>query len=60
MCTMQNPVHVCVKTKCVSLSHTVLPFYGDHRCKDLDWQLLEALLVCVCVCVCVLCEFACV
>ncbi len=57
MCTMQNPVHVCLK-HFVRLSHTVLPFYGDHRCEDLDWQLLEALMVCVCVCV--LCEFACV
>ncbi len=51
MCTMQNPVHVCLK-HFVRLSHTVLPFYGDHRCEDLDWQLLEALMVCVCVCVC--------
>lgn len=56
ICAMQNSVHVCLK-HFVRLSHTVLPLHGDHRCKDLDWQLLEAVLVCVCVCV--LCEFAC-
>lgn len=47
MCPKQNPVHVRLK-HFVSLSHSSSS-YGDHRCEDLDWQLLEALLVCVCV-----------
>ncbi len=38
-----------LKTFCQAESHSFFPFYGDHRCEDLDWQLLEALMVCVCV-----------